>query len=1095
MREEKISVIVPVDNENLSNSVLLQKDCGKREMKMGQPKISVIIPVYNMEQYLCQSLDSVVNQTLKDIEIICVDDCSSDHSLDILKNYAKRDSRIRIVSYDENKSASQARKDGVLMSSGKYIMFLDADDTYEVCAFEELYTKIEHHDVDILQFGTYIDAETTVSKQTIAWFEKFAKPYHKSLKGKNVFEGCFDNQLYGFNLWNKIYRSELCKKAFSYVEDGFFPKAQDLYAFFIISWFAQSYYGIPEKYYHYAYGRGITGANKQISAENFARSCSQSRVAEKCKQFLENQNVWDIYENVWKTIYTNLLNECCNSWLNQVKPGMTAEAFDVLVNSFGIRDVNVALEKQAKSRREEIAVKTMGATCLSKYSEWFFPVYDVVDPKDALVPDGFQKVVPVVFATNDKYAPYAGVAIQSIIEHMTPRNFYRIYVFHTGIEKRYVELLTGLSNKQMQVQCVNVTYQIDAHCSKLYEKGYFTKEMYYRFVIPEILSFYDKVVYLDCDLIVEEDIANIIPLNMDDQYLAGVKNPMRKKNVPVIERYLEIPLQDYINSGVLVFNIKSCIDNEVVEKCFGLVSVAAKRKFWCPDQDIINRVCYGHIMILPYKWNYMWQFLVEATPEHMEVFQEILDEVRDEFAVLHFTSSIKPWSHLQHPLAKHFWHYARKSCFYEEILQKNLLGTIRDSNVLMNQNALGNQATNSSFTVGAETDKIRRLERELAEARQEIQNIHNSWTYRIGRFITWLPRKIRGGCRCYQEHGFAYTLERLFVHLHLKKDPYKLAPLYTQQNVEPVKKTLSTQQPAEVIRDYEYYSRIPEKDFEKELICWYQERMKAPLDLDNPKTFNEKIQWLKLYDSTPLKTKLADKYLVREWIAEQIGEQYLIPLLGVWDNFDEIDFDQLPDQFVLKTNHGSGGNIIVPDKSEFKYAIAKQRFDNWMKQNYAFYWGFELHYMNISPKIIAEKYMAGLDGDIYDYRFFCFNGVPKYVWVDIGSGTSHHKRSIFDMNWELQEYLVNYPALDPIPEKPENFDEMVSISTKLCKEFAFVRIDLYSLKSKTYFGEMTFTPQSGTGRWESEKHNRLYGDMLQLPPKSPIPSRKTEENR
>lgn len=388
------------------------------------------------------------------------------------------------------------------------------------------------------------------------------------------------------------------------------------------------------------------------------------------------------------------------------------------------------------------------------------PVYDA-DPNDALIPDGFEKVVPIVFATNNKYAPYAGVAIQSIIEHMVQQNYYRIYVFHTGVDKNRIEQLNSLSNKQMRIQCIDVSPRIDTHCSNLYEKDYFTKEMYYRFIIPEVLSFYDKVIYLDCDLIVEEDIANIIPADMEGHYLAGVKNPISKGNVPIIERYLGISLKNYINSGVLVFNIRNCIKDGIVGKCFAMVSQAAKKKYWCPDQDILNKVCYDRILLLPYKWNYMWQFLVEGTTEQKEAFQECLDECGNNFSVLHFTSSVKPWSHPRYPLAKRFWHYARNSCFYEEILHNNLY----------------NPETDGPITSETAPERIRRLESELAAARieiaktqKEIQNIHESWTYRIGRFITWLPRKIRGGMKCYQEHGWRYTWHRVLVHLRLKGD-------------------------------------------------------------------------------------------------------------------------------------------------------------------------------------------------------------------------------------------------------------------------------------------------------------------------------------
>ena len=166
-------------------------------------------------------------------------------------------------------------------------------------------------------------------------------------------------------------------------------------------------------------------------------------------------------------------------------------------------------------------------------------------------------------------------------------------------------------------------------------------------------------------------------------------------------------------------------------------------------------------------------------------------------------------------------------------------------------------------------------------------------------------------------------------------------------------------------KDYDYYRSLDPSQYEEELKDWYKRRTKKELDLENPKTFNEKIQWLKLYDSTPIKTKLADKYLVREWVKEKIGEEYLVPLLGVWDKFDDIDFDKLPDKFVLKCNHGCGWNLIVTDKSKIDKVEAKKKFDKWMNTNFAFCNGLELHYKNIQPKIIAEEYLENNGGDLY----------------------------------------------------------------------------------------------------------------------------------
>lgn len=273
-----------------------------------------------------------------------------------------------------------------------------------------------------------------------------------------------------------------------------------------------------------------------------------------------------------------------------------------------------------------------------------------------------------------------------------------------------------------------------------------------------------------------------------------------------------------------------------------------------------------------------------------------------------------------------------------------------------------------------------------------------------------------------------------------------------------------------------------EKDFPKILKQWYKKRTGKNLNLGNPKTFNEKIQWLKLYDNSPLKTKLADKYLVREWIEEQIGSKYLIPLLGVWNNFDEIDFDKLPEKFVLKANHGSHWNIIVKDKSKLDKSKAKKKFDKWMARDYAFKAGLELQYKGIKPKIIAEKFIEDTNGELNDYKIMCFNGEPKFVWVDCGR-YSNHTKNIYDLDWNLQPFKMTYPISKTPIARPENLDKMIELAKILCKDFAFVRVDFYNVDGKIYFGEMTFTSMSGTDKFEPEKYDLELGNMLTLPEK------------
>lgn len=284
-----------------------------------------------------------------------------------------------------------------------------------------------------------------------------------------------------------------------------------------------------------------------------------------------------------------------------------------------------------------------------------------------------------------------------------------------------------------------------------------------------------------------------------------------------------------------------------------------------------------------------------------------------------------------------------------------------------------------------------------------------------------------------------------------------------------------------------YFENLPSSQYEKELKLWYRYATGETLDLEHPKTFNEKIQWMKLYDSTPMKTRLADKYLVRDWVAEQIGEEHLIPLLGVWDSFDEIDFDQLPNQFVLKANHGSGWNIIVTNKNQLDKKDAKEKMDQWMKENYGLRPGLELHYMNIPPKIIAEEFIQNMD-DLYDYKFFCFHGKVESIQV-VSGRNSEAVETFYDINWKTLDYTsVNSPRAG-ILEPPKSWGEMVHIAEKLSTKFPHVRVDLYEIDGTIYFGEMTFTPLGGTGTFTKPEIAEYYGNLITLPEKSPLPTK------
>lgn len=284
------------------------------------------------------------------------------------------------------------------------------------------------------------------------------------------------------------------------------------------------------------------------------------------------------------------------------------------------------------------------------------------------------------------------------------------------------------------------------------------------------------------------------------------------------------------------------------------------------------------------------------------------------------------------------------------------------------------------------------------------------------------------------------------------------------------------------VNEYDLCKNMPEEKYPQYLKEWFVRVTGKILNLENPQTFNEKIQWLKLYDSTPLKTKLADKYLVREYVKEKIGEEYLIPLLGVWQNPDDINFDELPEKFVLKTNHGSGWNIIVKDKSKINVEQAKSQLNEWLHTNYAFCCGLELHYKNIKPLIIAEEYIETNNNDLEDFKFLCFNGQVKYIWVDKNRYTEH-KRNIYNIDWILSDKQISenhvYENFANCP-KPFNLNKMIEFAKILSKGFSFVRVDFYENNKKMYFGELTFTSASGTHIFTPESFNNELGNLVDL---------------
>lgn len=275
-----------------------------------------------------------------------------------------------------------------------------------------------------------------------------------------------------------------------------------------------------------------------------------------------------------------------------------------------------------------------------------------------------------------------------------------------------------------------------------------------------------------------------------------------------------------------------------------------------------------------------------------------------------------------------------------------------------------------------------------------------------------------------------------------------------------------------------FASRMNDRTF----IKWeYFSGMKKFPNLKNPQTYNEKLQWLKLNDIHPEYAEMVDKATAKEYVSRIIGEEYIIPTLGVWDTFDDIDFDKLPNQFVLKTTHDSGGVVVVSDKSKFDKVVAKKKLEKSLSNNY-FLQHREYPYKDIKPRILAEEFMVDESGtELKDYKFFCFNGKCKMLFIATDRSIGDVKFDFFDTDFNHLSFKQGHPWATKDIKKPVGFDKMIELSERLSKDLPHVRVDLYDINGKVYFGELTFFHFSGNVPFEPEEWDYKVGGWLKLP--------------
>ena len=275
-----------------------------------------------------------------------------------------------------------------------------------------------------------------------------------------------------------------------------------------------------------------------------------------------------------------------------------------------------------------------------------------------------------------------------------------------------------------------------------------------------------------------------------------------------------------------------------------------------------------------------------------------------------------------------------------------------------------------------------------------------------------------------------------------------------------------------------FFGFLPDRLYLK---LFYRIKMGKKLNLDNPQTYNEKIQWLKLNDRKDIYTTMVDKYEAKNYAADQIGEEYIVPTLGVWESFDDIDFEKLPEQFVLKCTHDSGGLVICRDKSNFDKKSAKKTINRCLRRDY-YRASKEWPYKNVKPRIIAEIYMEDEnDKELRDYKFFCFDGEVKALFIATERQEADEtKFDFFDMEYNHLPFTNGHPNAKNIPQKPQNFEKMIELSKILSRNIPHVRVDFYEGNGKVFFGELTFYHWSGMTPFDPEEWDYTFGSWINI---------------
>ena len=995
-------------------------------MNKNNIKISTIMPVFNASKFLKQSIECVLNQTLKDIELICVDDGSTDNSLQIIEEYAKKDSRVKVVK-QQNMTAGAARNNGLKYASGEFIHYFDADDWMKLNCYETLWNKVDGTDVDfcVFQFSTY----NQVTKE-------FKTSPHKMLNTDQVtsFEEFPKFFLYNAVVpWNKIVRRKtILDNNLKYDE---IVCANDRSFYFKLLTVSKKIKIIPDYllFYRINNSGSLVGETR---SKNF--DC----------HFKSFESTFEVYKNQPAEIQKMFIDITIKDFLNFFKKAddrFKLKIFVQLYNYFQKMDLSVFGEDLKPYSWNPDYQKIKNCRFLIKELDYDEKQEETIKDLNTAIKakNDFQKLSNYykneLALTKKSFSFKLGRFLSAPLR--AGRKVCRVFKNNgfVGTFKKLNALQKAKALKRKEIR--------QSKSKAVLSKWKHRKE-------PIIISFTSfpariKTVHLVVDSLFKQTLKpDRIILWLADSQFPKKEKELPKELLEQKKRGLEIRWCEDIRSYKKLIPTLKLFPNAVI------VTIDDDNIF---DKDWL-KILYSSYLNYPncISCHRITKFVLNSNDEF-----EIVTSGRKYYHQPSYLNKLVGAGGVLYP----------PHSLYKDILDEKLFMSLTPTN---DDQWFWFMAILNGYRVKVADGAQIKLN--PIDGTQEVAlcNIND-----------------------HGENLFWKQFDKLISHYPsvkdiLKQEYYRTAIYYANQDNFP--DNLDEIKVNKLSYQYKFNKSVKADDLKKEIEFWWNfKRKEEHLDIDDPLSFSQKIQWLKYYDSTILKSHLTDKWLAKEYVKRLLGEKYIIKTLGIYKSFDDINFSKLPKQFVIKSTHGSSQIYIVKNKALINKKELKEKINNWLEMDYANKTGFELHYHNIYPRIIIEEYLQDASGDLNDYKVMCVNGKAELIWVDTERYTDH-KRNFYTLSWKPMNVKLTFEKKSQEIPKPKKLNELILCAEKLAKPFALARCDFYILKDGNIkFGEITFTSGSGLEKFNPLSFDYELGKKIILPEKTKFKKLSNEE--